>query len=898
MTMTSTEIRETFLGFFEKRDHRIVRSSSLVPASDPTLLFTNAGMNQFKDVFLGAETRGYVRAVSSQKCLRVSGKHNDLEQVGRTPRHHTFFEMLGNFSFGDYFKEGAIQYAWELLADGFGLPADRMWVTVFSGEEGLEPDEEAERIWKEDMGIPDARFRRYGVSENFWSMGETGPCGPCSEIFWDYGQGTGCGRPDCQPSCSCGRFVELWNLVFIQFDRSGEGRLEPLPSPNVDTGMGLERVAAVLQGVTSNYETDLFRTLISRVEALSGKRYGASSEGDVAMQVIADHLRAVTFLTADGVIPSNERRGYVLRRLLRRAIVFGKRIDLSPPFMHELTGVVVDQMGGAYPELFESREHIARLVRREEEQFERTLTTGLELLEGAIARVREAGGQTIPGGDLFKLYDTFGFPLDLSRDLAEQHGLDVDEGGFEEEMSGQRERARRSWAGAAMPEADAVPPAIIIPGGSRFLGYRELTVEEARVLGIMREGQSTDRLLAGQEGELVLETTPFYPESGGQVGDVGVLAGPHGSARVADTQSPLPGTILHRVRVEEGALSVGDRVRAEVDGRRRRGAMRNHTATHLLHAALRDLIGTHVKQAGSLVAPDRLRFDFTHFEGVGEVSLQSIEEAVNEKILEDIPVESDTMPIDDALKAGAMALFGEKYADEVRVIRIGDYSLELCGGTHTDRTGQIGLVKITSERGIASGVRRIEGLTGEGALRRFQQDAVLIGQVESMLNVARPGLVDGLGRRLSAVRGLQKEIEQLRVKIAGGGAGGDEKTVEVGPHRVVARRVDGLSGPERRNLADTIKQRIGSGVVILGGADKGKAALLVAVTPDASDRVHAGHLVRELAGLVGGRGGGKPELAEAGGKDPARLDMALSAGVEHAKALLEGGPPAQDLATG
>ncbi|PYT08916.1 MAG: alanine--tRNA ligase [Acidobacteria bacterium] len=887
--MSSLEIRETFLRFFEERGHRRVRSSSLVPASDPTLLFTNAGMNQFKQVFLGLEQRGYVRAASSQKCLRVSGKHNDLDQVGRTPRHHTFFEMLGNFSFGDYFKREAIGYAWELLTEVYKLPAERLWATVFGGEAELGPDEEAERVWLEEVRVLPARFRRYGAAENFWSMGETGPCGPCSEIHWDHGPAAGCGRSDCEPSCPCGRFLELWNLVFMQFQRTPEGALEPLPKPNIDTGMGLERIASVLQGVGSNYETDLFRPLIVRVEELTGRRYGASPEADVSMRVIADHLRAVTFLIADGVAPSNEKRGYVLRRLLRRGILHGKRLGLDPPFLHSLTDSVVDRMKGAYPELLEAREHIDRVVKREEEQFERTLSVGLGLLDQAIAQTKARGETNIPGRELFRLYDTFGLPLDLARDLAEQHGLGVDEAGFAAEMERQRERARRSWSGMGA----ATPPAIYIsvPGAGecQFLGYQDLVVEETLVLAIIKDGRPVESLREGEEGEVLLDATPFYPEGGGQVGDVGVLAGPHAAVRVIGTESPAPGMIVHRVRVEEGALQRLERVRAEVEGRLRLGAMRNHTATHLLHAALREILGPHVKQAGSLVAPDRLRFDFSHFKGLDEGLLAGVEELVNEKILEDLPVETEKMPLDKALRAGAIALFGEKYGDVVRVCRIGDFSLELCGGTHTSRTGQIGVFKFVGEKGVSSGVRRVDAVTGEGALKRFQEDSGILRQVESVLSVPRPELVEGLTRRLSATREMQKEIERLRRRIADGEeAEVQEKVVEVGGHRVVARRADGLSGPEMRELADTIRQRIGSGVVILARAEDGKASLLVAVTPDLTGRVPAGALVRQLAPLVGGRGGGRPELAEAGGKDPAKLDGALAAGIESAKALLEG----------
>ena len=888
---TSSEIRERFLRYFEERGHRRVRSSSLAPLGDSTLLFTNAGMNQFKAVFLGLERRDNPRATSSQKCLRVSGKHNDLDQVGRTPRHHTFFEMLGNFSFGDYFKKDAIAFGWELLTKEYGLPPERLWVTVFGGEGALGPDEEAETLWRGGHGIPAGRFRRYGASDNFWSMGETGPCGPCSEIHWDHGPSVGCGRPDCEPEHPCGRFLELWNLVFMQYQRGEDGRLDPLPRPNIDTGMGLERIASVLQGVPSTYDTDLFRPVIEGVEKAGGGRYGGQAESDVSFRVIADHVRAGTFLVADGVIPSNEKRGYVLRRLLRRAILHGRRLGLAGPFLHELTGIVVDRMKGAYPELVEAREVVAGTILREEEQFERTLAAAVGLMEQAIERTRAAGLSVIPGLDCFRLYDTYGLPLDLARDMAEQRGLGVDEAGFESEMSVQRERARRSWSGMAPSAAARGPLLAAFPTGERseFVGERELIVEDTRVAALLTAGGTVDRLAAGEEGQIVLSVTPFYPEGGGQVGDVGSIVGPAGAARVTGTESPLPGIILHRVLVQEGFLLRGDTVRAEVDARLRWGAMRNHTATHLLHAALRELVGPHVKQAGSFVAPDRLRFDFTHFQGLDDSTLEEVEEFVNEKILEDLPVERSQMTLDAALKTGAMALFGEKYGDSVSVCRIGDFSLELCGGTHAGRTGQLGVFKFVGERGISSGVRRVEALTGAGALRRFREDHELVRQVESTLKVARPNLVEGLNRRLEAIRDLQKEIEQLRARIARGegGAGAKETILTVNGHTVVARRADGMSGAEMRNLADAIRQKIGSGVVLLARADEGKALLLVAVTPDLTGRVKAGDLVRQIAPLVGGQGGGRPELAEAGGKDPSALDGALEAGVASAKALLE-----------
>ncbi len=885
--MTSGEIRRTFLAFFEERGHAIVRSSPLVPVGDPTLLFTNAGMNQFKAVLLGEETREPPRAVSSQKCLRVSGKHNDLEQVGRTPRHHTFFEMLGNFSFGDYFKDDAVAWCWELLTGRFGLPKERLWATVFSGEGALPPDTEAEALWRGKIGIPAERFRRYGAADNFWSMGDTGPCGPCSEVHWDHGAQVGCGRAECEPSCPCGRFVELWNLVFMQFNRSADGTLRPLPRPNIDTGMGLERVTSVLQKVMSNYETDLFRPLIAGVEARCGHEYGRRAERDVSMQVIADHLRATVFLVSDGVVPSNDKRGYVLRRLVRRAILHGRRLGLMDPFLHDMTGLVGERMGGAYPELLETADLIRTVVLREEEQFSRTLSRGVVLLEAAIAAAREGGRTVIPGADLFKLHDTFGLPLDLARDLAEQHGMTVDEAGFESEMAAQRARARKSWTGGGPAEGSSAAGHTRGGEPTRFLGYGTLSLDGARIVDVRKDGAAVNKLTAGETGEVLLDATPFYPEGGGQVGDAGHLSGAHGAARVSDTRAAGAGFIAHTVTVSEGDLTPGDPVRAEVDTRRRRSAMRNHTATHLVHAALREVLGTHVKQAGSLVAPDRLRFDFSHFQPIDDATLQAIEDLVNEQILEDVPCETDRMPLDEAIRAGALAMFGEKYSAIVRVLRIGDFSFELCGGTHVTRTGQIGVFKFTQERGISSGVRRIEALTGAGAVARFSEDAALLRGVESRLGAPRPELLEGLEKRLAAAKTLSRELEKLRLEMARGQApSASERSESVGPHRIVARRADGLSGAEMRALADSLKQQIGSGVVLLARADGDKASLLAAVTADLTGRVQAGRLVGQMAPVVGGRGGGRPDLAEAGGRETGRLDEALDAGLAAAREAL------------
>ena len=916
MKMTSRETREAFLKYFEGRGHRVVRSSSLVPANDPTLLFTNAGMNQFKDVFTGREKRDYSRATTSQKCLRVSGKHNDLEQVGRTSRHHTFFEMLGNFSFGDYFKKEAVGYAWDLMTNGYGLPIERLWMTVFGGSESFAPDTEAEDLWKRQPGVDPSRVLRYGEKDNFWRMGDTGPCGPCSEIHYDHGPGAGCGRADCDPSCDCDRFVELWNLVFMQFEQRADGTVVALPAPSIDTGMGLERISAVQQGFSNNYDTDLFRPIIEAVAAAAGTASRKDDATDVSLRVIADHLRAAAFLIADGVVPSNDKRGYVLRRVLRRAIRHGQHLGFREPFLHRQVGKVAETMGGAYPELLESAGVIQTLVQREEEQFLRTLTIGTQTLEsemeGLSAGAALGTGKVLPGEVAFRLYDTFGLPLDLTRDIAAEKGFTVDETGFEREMEAQRTRARSSWKGGAeaREKKGAAHGFAKKHLKKNFAGYKATSTERpvavlgaaemptkidgARILALTRfeaPGQApvaADRLLTGQSGHVLLDRTPFYGESGGQVGDTGFLVGPDGSVEVTDTQVLAPGVNVMSVRVIEGAIAVDQALSAEVDARRRRATMRNHTATHLLHAALRDLVGTHVKQAGSLVAPDRLRFDFSHFQPLDGGAVREIEDLVNEKILEDIPLTSEVMPIDEAIRAGAMALFGEKYGEKVRVIRVGDFSVELCGGTHLARTGEIGPFRLVSERGISSGVRRVEALTGESAIRRMQDESDLLRRLEQTIGVPRPELVEGVEKKLSQTRKLQREIEGLRLKLAQGSAGAaaGEETAEANGATIVGRRVDGMSQAEMRSLADSLKKKIRSGVVILGRAEESKVSLLVSVTGDLSPRVHAGNLVRRLAEMVGGGGGGRADMAEAGGRRPELLDEAIRTGVVEARETL------------
>jgi alanyl-tRNA synthetase len=888
--MNSREVRQAFLDFFGERGHRIVSSSPLVLPNDPTLLFANAGMNQFKEALTGRERREYVRAASSQKCLRVSGKHNDLEMVGRTPRHHTFFEMLGNFSFGDYFKDEAIEWAWDLVTRVYGLPEDRLWVTVFGGTDAVPPDEEAAKIWRERVGVPAARILRLGEKDNFWRMGDTGPCGPCSEIHYDLGEDLTSVEGESNPATDESRYIEIWNLVFMQFDQLPDGTLEPLSAPSIDTGMGLERITSVLQGHRSNYDSDLFRPILEAASARAGTRSGHDPAADFSLRVIADHVRALCFLVTDGVVPANDKRGYVLRRILRRAIRHGRKLGIDEPFLHEISPVVIELLGGVFPELESAREAILEVGRREEERFGETLATSLQLLDRELSGTTVEGETPVLGGKaLFRLYDTFGLPLDLARDIAEERGIRLDEAGFEEEMARQRARAQASWKGAAEEQAAGIYRELAAGLRTSFEGYDTTELDDVRVLSVLRGGQPVPSLEEGQEGEVILEATPFYAEAGGQIGDTGMLSGPEGRARVADTRRPAEGIITHQVRVESGRLALDQRVRAEVDASRRERIRRNHTATHLLHAALREVVGTHVKQAGSLVAPDRLRFDFSHFASLSERAQEDIETLVNARILEDLPVEEGEMDLDEALRGGAMALFGERYGDRVRVIRVGDFSLELCGGTHCSRSGEIGLLKITQEKGIASGTRRVEAVTGEGSLERFRQEHEIVRALEETLSVPRADLLGELGRRLEQIRALQKELESLRMRtVREGLAKQAEKPEIAGGVQVIARRVDGLAAQEMRVLADNLRQKLGSGVVILGRAEGVKASLLVAVTPDLKDRVPAGELIRDLAKLIGGGGGGRADLAEAGGKDPSRLDEALRTGVDMVARKAEG----------
>jgi alanyl-tRNA synthetase len=855
--MGSAELRAAFLDFFKGHGHVIVPSSSLVPGNDPTLLFTNAGMVQFKDVFLGKDPRSYTRAASSQRCVRAGGKHNDLENVGYTARHHTFFEMLGNFSFGDYFKREAIRYAWDFVTGTLGIPAERLWVTVYEEDDG------AAEIWLKEIGVDPGRFTRMGLKSNFWSMGDTGPCGPCSEIFYDHGPGIEGGPPG-SPNEDGDRYVEIWNLVFMQFDRAGDGTMTPLPKPSVDTGMGLERIAAVMQGVHSNYDIDLFRHLITAATQLTGATDPKSS----SLRVIADHIRACSFLVADGVLPSNEGRGYVLRRIIRRAIRHGFMLGQREPFFHALVPVLDEEMGGAYPELRTQRAHIERVLRQEEERFAETLAQGMALLDGAIGKL---SGRQIPGETVFRLYDTFGFPLDLTNDIARERGLTIDEAGFETAMDAQRSRAR-----AASKFGVDLGGGMKVEGETKFTGY-ESERGTGRVTGLFRGTEPVQELRAGEEGQIVLDATPFYAESGGQVGDRGALVG--GEARFAVTDTQKVGKAhVHAGRVESGTLRVGAEMTAAVDHEQRQATRLNHTATHLLHAALRKVLGTHVTQKGSLVSPERLRFDFAHYSAVAPDELREIERLVNAEIRANAAAETRLMKFDEAVAAGAMALFGEKYDDEVRVLRVGEFSTELCGGTHASRAGDIGMFRIVSEGGIAAGVRRIEAVTGDAALRFVVETDEKLRDVAGVLKATRDDVEDKVRQLVERSRRLEKEIAQLRDKLASGqGRDLAADAATIGSAKVIATQVEGADAAALRNAVDQLKSRLGSSIVVLGSVDAaGKALLIAGVTADLTGKVKAGELVNFVAQQVGGKGGGRADLAQAGGAQPENLDRALA----------------------
>ncbi len=856
--MTSADLRSAFLEFFRKRGHAVVPSSPLVPGNDPTLLFTNAGMVQFKDVFLGKDERSYKRAASSQRCVRAGGKHNDLENVGYTARHHTFFEMLGNFSFGDYFKADAIDYAWEFVTGTLGIPAEKLWVTVYKD------DKEATDHWLRRIKLDPKRFTRMGEASNFWAMGDTGPCGPCSEIFYDHGAGIAGGPPGSKDEDG-DRFVEIWNLVFMQYERSSDGTMTPLPKPSVDTGMGLERTAAVMQGVHSNYDIDLFRGLI---DAAAKATHQKSKKGP-SLRVIADHIRACSFLIVDGVIPGNDGRGYVLRRIIRRAIRHGYKLGQAKPFFHQLVPALVAEMGDAYPELAKSAEHVSRVLRQEEERFAETLANGMGLLEEAIRRLK---GKTIPGDTVFKLYDTFGFPVDLTADIARERGLAIDQGGFEQAMKSQRERGR-----AASRFGVDTRGSETLDHDSEFTGYDSLH-GESRIGTILKGGAEVKSASTGEEAQFVLDKTPFYAEAGGQVGDIGTLSNGNALFQVVDTKK-LGDAHLHVGKVESGRFKVGDIVTATVDAATRQATVLNHSATHLLHAALRKVLGPHVLQKGSLVAPDRLRFDFSHTHPVTPQELDEIERLVNAEIRRNSAADIRHLPYHEAIKSGAMALFGEKYGDEVRVLKFGDFSTELCGGTHVRRTGDIGFFRITSEGGIASGIRRIEAVTGEGALQTVKAADATLKRVAMALRASPAELESKVTQLLEQQKKYERDLASLKSKLTSGHRGDlAESAVHVRGVQVVATAIEGADAQSLREAVDSLKGRLGSAVIVLGTVtEEGKVALVAGVTPDLIQKIRAGDLVGEISKIVGGRGGGRPDFAQAGGTDPAKLEAALAA---------------------
>jgi alanyl-tRNA synthetase len=874
--MTGSEIRRKFLAYFQSQGHTVVSSSALVPQKDPTLLFTNAGMVQFKNYFTGEEKPPFPRAATSQKCVRAGGKHNDLENVGYTARHHTFFEMLGNFSFGDYFKEGAIAMGWEFLVDLLGLPPDKLWVTIHEGEEslGIGPDEEARQIWRKH--VPEERILAFPSKDNFWQMGDTGPCGPCSEIVIDQGPAVGCGRPECAPGCDCDRYLELWNLVFMQFERYADGAIKPLPKPSIDTGMGLERITAIVQGVKSNYDTDLFTRILKAIGGACGKEYDPSSPEGVSFRVIADHARAATFLISDGVLPSNEGRGYVLRRIMRRAMRHGKKLGIHDPFLFRLTDEVIALMQDAYPELVGQREMVRNMISNEEERFSETLNTGLRLWADEIRKLKERRLKVIPGELIFRLYDTYGFPLDLTEEIARDEGFSLDKKGFEEAMEAQRERARESWRGSGEEGLKEVYKSLAaLKVKTEFLGYDRLEAE-GKILKMFKGEAEVEGGKEGEEVEVITDRSPFYGEAGGQQGDQGILSRDGSRMDVTRSSRPLPHVIVHHGIIRSGVFRVGDTLRLRVNAELRGRTALNHTATHLLQAALREVLGNHVKQAGSLVGPDRLRFDYTHFSPLSEEEIDRVEGIVNSRIRQNLRVGVSHIPYKEAIQKGAMALFGEKYGDVVRLVQVGEVSAELCGGTHTERSGDIGLFKILSETGVASGVRRIEAATGEGAWKALKKEEAELRAISDLVK-AKPGEVaEKVQRILKQQRDLEREYRALQVRIASGKTKDLISSVrEVKGVRVLSTRVEAKDPKSLRETADRLKDQIKSGIILLGAQGDGKVMLLCAVTPDLTGRYPAQKLVKEIAQIVGGTGGGRADMAQAGGTKVDALPEAL-----------------------
>ena len=867
--MTSREIRNTFLDFFRSRGHDIVQSSSLIPGNDPSLLFTNAGMVQFKSVFLGDEIRPYKRAVTSQKCMRAGGKHNDLENVGYTARHHTFFEMLGNFSFGDYFKQEAILFAWELLTEVYKLPKERLWASVY------EEDDEAAELWNRLTDIGSDKIVRLGAKDNFWQMGDTGPCGPCSEIIIDQGIEMGCGKPDCAVGCDCDRFLEIWNLVFMQYDRDASGNLTPLPKPSIDTGMGLERLTAVIQGKHNNFDTDIFSPIISAICSYAKKSYGAEKRTDTAIRVIADHIRSITFLLSEGLVPSNEGRGYVLRRIIRRASRYSKSLGIDEPVLYRLSDSVADSLAGVYPELMDERGRVRKILQLEEERFNKTLEQGLLILNNLIDAMKKTGERTLPGEELFKLYDTYGFPLDIARDVAGEYDFQIDEPGFHREMELQKAKARSSWSAEDVSVAPVYRELLQKHPKTTFVGY-ETFEAEASVLAIIRNGESVMELAEGAEGEVLLDRTPFYAESGGQAGDSGNFIGDNLRIKVIETRKPVEGIHIHKVQVIAGRLAIGSKVLCFVDLDSRTATMRNHTATHLLHSALRNLLGSHVKQAGSYVAPGRLRFDFTHFDSLGRATIETVEDEVNEAILRNIKLETTVMDTQEAIDSGVTALFGEKYGETVRVVNVTGVSAELCGGTHVNATGDIGLFKILSEGSVASGIRRIEAVTGKEAVKAFRSEENELRQISDLLKTSESPS-EKVKKLIAEIKELEKTLDKFKGRSASESSSkliGDAR--EIKGVKVLSRRIDGLDSKDLRELADKVRDGLGSGILLLASLKDDQAAMVAMVTKDLINRYKAGDLLKQVAAAAGGRGGGKPDLAQGGTKEIDKLDKALN----------------------
>ncbi|GBE03406.1 alanine--tRNA ligase [bacterium BMS3Abin09] len=863
--MQSAEIRQLFLDFFKEKEHEILPSSPLLPQDDQTLLFTNAGMVQFKTVFIGNAERPSARAVTVQKCLRAGGKHNDLENVGRTARHHTFFEMLGNFSFGDYFKKEACEWAWEFLTEWLKLPKDKLLITVY------EKDDEAAEIWEKHVGIPPEKIFRLGEKDNFWQMGDTGPCGPCSEIHIDQGPETGCNKPDCQVGCDCDRYLEIWNLVFMQYNRDSSGEITPLPKPSIDTGMGIERLAAVLQGKTNNFDSDLFIPIIENVENISGKKYGADDVTNVSMRVIADHIRTTAFVLSEGLMPSNEGRGYVLRRIIRRAARHGFMLGIKGPFLYKVIDAVYDKMSGTYPELLESTDMIKKALKFEEERFAHTLSSGMEILDKLVKKVKSLKQTKLPGSELFKLYDTFGFPLDLAQDIADDNGLEVDHQGFNEEMERQKTTARASWIGT-----EDKPPQVYSEikkelDHTEFLGYETLQ-SDASVVALIKKNKAADEAGEGEEAEIVLDRSPFYGESGGQVGDTGTIRADNMKFKVSYTKK-INNILIHSGTVIRGTINKGMSVQAAVQEDRRRDIMRNHTATHLLHKALKEVLGDHIKQAGSLVAHDRLRFDFNHFFAMDEHEVSEVEEIVNEKIMENIPVDVTESSLDDAISKGVTALFGEKYGQKVRVVRGGDFTAELCGGTHCRATGEIGPFKIVSEGSVASGIRRIEALTGLSSLDFNRERENELKKAAGLLRVNEMGVSGKVKKIIADMKQNEKELEKIKNKATAGNAGGIIKNViEIGGVKVLAYKAEGMDMKGLRDLSDKLKDKMGSGIIVLGSVLDGNAYYVSVVTKDLVPAFNAGDI---LKAVTGGKGGGRPDMAQGGTKDTDGIDKAI-----------------------